>query len=118
MATLRSDGRYSTSVMVGKKRRWFYGRSDAQAEAKKSTFLEGPKKRKLRPGSLNEFIDAVWWPRVQHLKEATQRRYHDTAKHHILPGVGNLLLEEIGYTECQALIDRMRDAGLSPKSIE
>lgn len=92
-----SNKRWECSLGSGKTRTWF--RSKVQGPEgleivlnKRKAHVEGP--APLRPGSLAEFIEKVWWPRTKPKCTAeTQRVYKITLGKHISPFYGYLLDE-------------------------
>ncbi|MBS1724182.1 MAG: tyrosine-type recombinase/integrase [Armatimonadetes bacterium] len=62
------NSRWEASLGSGAKRRWFRSKVEGEAGrelvlAKMRAFEDGPEP--LRPGSLSEFIEMVWWPVVK-----------------------------------------------------
>jgi integrase len=92
-----SNKRWECSLGSGKTRTWF--RSKVQGEAGRQIVLNKREKHvtgpdPLRPGSLGEFIEAVWWPRTKpKCTLETQRVYKLTLEKHIYRFSGYLLTE-------------------------
>lgn len=60
--------RWECSIGSGKNRRWFRSRIEGDegritCEARRDKALNGVKP--MRPGTLGEFVESVWWPRVK-----------------------------------------------------
>lgn len=72
----------------GKSRKRFCSRVEgeagkAEAERKRDMFVKGPKRP--RPGSLAEFVQDVWWPRLEHRSKNTRIKYHSVLDNHLRP---------------------------------
>lgn len=125
-----AKGRWKASILVGGRRQYLYADKHAgevgkqgeagelEAESKKRFILEGPPP--LRPGSLNEFVDKVWWPKqtADHSFE-TRRNYRRIYKQIIEPRFGNYLLGQITYEDLQVFVyDQARgDKPIGPKTV-
>lgn len=115
-----SKQRWQASAGTGKDRRWFRGKTPDEAEAKKAEFLNGP--APLKPGSLEEFIETIWWPRTKAgCEDSTLAGYKQIVAAE-LPNFyhsqSGLLLVDIRLEQLQPWIERMRaERKLSPKRI-
>lgn len=123
-----AKGRWKASILVGGRRRYLYadkhtgetGRpgevGELEAESKKRFILEGPPP--LRPGSLNEFVATVWWPKqvAEHAFE-TRRNYQRIYKQIIEPRFGNYLLGEITYESLQVFVYDQSRSAVGPKTV-
>lgn len=111
------NSRWECSIGSGKNRKWFRCRIEGErgreiVEQKRDLYLHGP--APLMPGSLAEFIETVWWPRVKvNSTYATLKGYRGTLKNHIARFYG-MKLDDIRLDQMQAWVNEMKD---SPKSI-
>jgi integrase len=118
MATWDKQKRkWKTSVGTGKQRTYIFAdrhegelglageRGEFEAEERKSDLLGGP--APLRPGSLNEFVEDIWFPHCnrKHGFE-TCRVYRSIWERIISPEIGNYLLKELAP---DSMDDRRRD---------
>jgi integrase len=117
----KAKNRWQASLGTGANRVWFYSKKpgkegESEAEQLKDLYLNGP--APLRPGSLNEFFENIWWPQVNldHAGE-TIRAYLSHFVNDIEPNFGNALLREITPLKVQAWVNAMRQAGGNPKTI-
>lgn len=106
MASRRKDGRWAASLLTSQGRKWFYGSTEEEAEAAKSSY-QGPQNQAAK-GSLGAFVEAVWWPRVKaRCKIPTQKRYSDLWRLHIGPRWEDYPIDGITLEECQAWLNEI-----------
>lgn len=113
-----SNKRWECSIGSGKSRTWF--RSKVEGEEgrslvleKRKTALEGP--APLRPGSLEEFIEKVWWPRIKpSCTTETQRLYKGTLERRISFFYGRQI-EDIRLEDLQPWVSSL---DVSPKTAQ
>ncbi len=112
-----SNNRWECSIGSGKSRTWF--RSKVEGEegralilAKRKAFLDGP--APLRPGSLEEFVETVWWPRIkQSCTLETQRLYRETLDRRVSHFYGRPM-DSIRLEDLQPWVSSLT---LSPKTV-
>jgi integrase len=113
-----SSKRWECSIGSGKNRTWF--RTKIQGEEgreavieKRRKFLDGPKP--LRPGSIEEFIETVWWPRIKPKCTAeTLRNYRHILDHHISRFYGRPI-DQIRVEDLQPWVSNI---DRSPKTVQ
>lgn len=104
--------RWKASVGTGANRRFLWAPKnpaemgckgelgERQAEQLKREYIEGP--APCRPGSVNEFVQKVWWPKMlSDCSVETRRAYKRIFDELIEPRFGNHLLGDVSYEQVQ-----------------
>lgn len=130
----RTDGRYRTTIVIGKKedgtsiKKYIYGRTQKELQEKKQEaieyYIKGNKKYIFK--SFGEY--AVNWYEIRKkpfISEVSQRSYRTVMNNHVLPTFGNRnisaitsmdvqkYLNELGKTKSMSLLYKVRDALVS-----
>ena len=119
----RSDGKWCAAVTVeGGRRRVLYGRTRQEAADKLTDALRARKDGTLTTGSrvtvaiyLDEWLRDVVKPSV---RPWTYRGYEVLVRLHIVPEIGRVRLDKLTPAHVQGLVNRKREAGLSPKTVQ
>lgn len=118
--TKKKDGRYQVVARIGGKQRFFgsrISREDAEEqrdEAKRvweEMQTQSPQELppdvvipSYREGTLAHFVYKVWWPRTRPgIQPTTKAFYTELLEYHILPPLGHLDLDAIGFEEVELM---------------
>jgi integrase len=117
----RKDGRWASSISVGRgKRQHFLGHSRAEvakkltsalAEQEKGTLVTGP--RQTVSQFFKQWLNAV----RPSLRPRTFVRYEQFVRLHVVPDLGTLTLTKLAPQHLQQLYTSRLDAGLSPTTV-
>lgn len=105
-----ANRRWEASIGSGKNRKWFRCKIEgdtgrAVVVQKVEKYLHGP--APLKPGSLAEFVEGVWWPRTKaKCTSSTTREYKAILRRHVSKFYGSNIAD-IGLAELQAWVDGM-----------
>ncbi len=119
----RSDGKWCAAVtVVGGRRRVLYGRTRQEVADKLIEALRARKEGTLTTGSrltvagyLDQWLRDVVKPSV---RPWTYRGYEVLVRRHIVPEIGRVRLDKLTPAHVQALVNRKREAGLAPKTVQ
>lgn len=112
-----ANRRWEASIGSGKTRKWFRCKIEGETGRavvvqKVEKYLHGP--APLRPGSLAEFVESVWWPRVKAgCTPATIKGYRFALKGH----VSKFYSWQLADIRLEALQPWVSSMGLSPKRV-
>jgi integrase len=67
--------------------------------------------------TLRDYLETEWFPSVEAtLRPLSLRRYRSTVKHHIVPHIGGIRLQQLSAGHLNGLYRRLEQDGLSPAS--
>ena len=114
--TLRTDGRIELTKMIDGKRRHFYGKSDADVEAKLAEYLDG---LKSPTKSVRTFEDvaADWWEQKEPEISIGSVRVYRARKGLVVDHFGKMQVDEITPFEVVAYLRKLAAQGYSQKVI-
>lgn len=112
----RPDGRYTATASVNGKRKYFYGRTRAEAQGKCDAYLSQIKKASHFDDTLlfRDWVDIWASIKEKSVTANTMQSYMGTINRYILPRLGSMRLVDINYIMLRNLIDEME---LSPRTI-
>ena len=119
----RADGKWCAAITVeGSRRRVLYGRTRQEVADKLTDALRARREGTLTAGSrltvagyLDQWLRDMVKPSV---RPWTYRGYEVLARLHIVPEIGQVRLDKLTPAHVQALMNRKREAGLSPKTVQ
>jgi integrase len=117
----RKDGRWASSISVGRgKRQHFLGHSRAEVSKKLTSALDEQEKGTLVTGprqTVRQFF-MQWLNAVRpSLRPRTFVRYEQFVRLHVVPDLGTLTLTKLAPQHLQMLYTSRLDAGLSPTTV-
>lgn len=122
----RADGRWCATISLGKengrrKRRYYYGRTAAEAQEQLLTARANHAKGFVVAGekqTVAQFLTA-WLDNTARLstRARTSERYAELIRLHIVPALGDVRLEKLTPQHVQQLLNAKSTAGLSPKTV-
>lgn len=101
---------------IGRKRRWFYGRSRREVSDKLASATVARRRGTIaleRP-TLKEFL-ARWLAVERRLR--TQQGYEGYCRRHIAPALGHIRLDELTVAHVAEMLKAKLDTGLSPQTV-
>ena len=112
----RSDGRYTVTATINGKRKYFYGRTRAEAQDKCDAYLFQAKKATHFDDTLlfRDWVDIWVSLKEKSVTANTMQSYMGIINRYILPVLGAMRLVDINYIVLRNLIDGM---GLSPRTV-
>lgn len=116
----RTDGRWAWQIMLGGKRRTFYGRTEKEARAKKNRAIRDYEQG-VRHGNarltVGAYLDA-WMDQTarQRVRPSTLASYRGHIETHIKPAVGHIRLSELGAGDVNRMLTAIVDSGRSPRT--
>lgn len=90
--------------------------ADAQRDQDKKAWSSGPTPSKEL--DLHTLAGLLWWPRVEHNRPNTVRRYRDAYKRHVKPEFGHLTPSEIKPSHVQRWVSEQVRNGASPSTVQ
>jgi integrase len=103
----------------GEKRRWYYAETqeaaDALRDADKRAAAAGP--TPSTESDVHTLSGILWWPRVEHSRPNTLRRYRDAYTRHVKPRWGHMTPKQIRPTDVQLWVNELHKKGVAPASI-
>jgi integrase len=122
MATKRADGRWAASWTnpATKKREWFYGRTEREAEDQLRDRRAGRSKNGPTPSADLDFhtlAGLLWYPRFEQSRPNTIRRYRDAYTNHVRPTFGQKRPGDIRPADVQKWVNRLAQDGVATNSI-
>lgn len=105
----RPDGRYTATATVNGKRKYFYGRTRAEAQGKCDAYLSQIKKATHFDDTLlfRDWVDIWVSIKEKSVTANTMQSYMGTINRYILPRLGSMRLVDINYIVLRNLIDEM-----------
>ncbi|KMO85696.1 hypothetical protein AB840_12240 [Megasphaera cerevisiae DSM 20462] len=119
-AKKRPDGRYVETYVHNGKRKFFYGKTAAEAKDKKSLFLNNIKEAPNFDSdvTLGEWLDEYLSDSEKRVSRATYSSYKGIVNNHIRPVIGAYILGDIQPPMIRHLLDDLYDNGKSTRTIE
>lgn len=120
----RKDGRWTAVLTIGGgKRKYYYGRTRAEVQAKLASAAAGlsngltpPASERLTLGQfLNGWLSDTVKPSV---RPSTFRGYESKVRIHILPSLGKQPLAKLTPQKLEAFFNQKRMAGLAPQTVQ
>jgi integrase len=119
----RFEARFTVQTAVGPKRRSVYGRTEAEAKAKREMVMaEGTGKAGLtfsqESMTVGAYLDSWLNDSVRgHVRPSTFYRHESIVQLHIKPALGRMKLSVLNPAQVQAMYRAKLDAGLSPTTV-
>lgn len=110
--TVRKDGRICRTETIGGERKYFYGKTDEEVDAKYDAYIG-----KLEaPITMSGLIDE-WWEKKE--KEISDNTYSgfNTAKNRIKSAFGDWRVSDVGIADIYSFLDEFRAKNYSSKVI-
>ena len=109
--TLRKDGRYQVAPMLNGKRNFIYGKTQTECYQKLKNFVQSNKPQlKQKAMTVNEYFN-LWWKTYKEpvLAKSTQKSTLSYFKNHILPIIGNLIINKVTALQVNMLINKTKN---------
>ncbi len=119
---LRADGRWEARLRLSKGRqRSYFGATKREVQVKLRAAMRDRDRGTLVTGSrqtVGQFVQG-WLRDIAEgrVRPQTFKRYRELCVKHIIPGVGDLLLERLTPQDVQAMLNAKTKEGLSPRTV-
>ena len=109
--TKRKDGRYQSAPLINGKRKFIYGKTQAECYQKLKTFIKENKNQiKQKALSVKEYFN-IWWKTYKEpvLAKSTQISTLSYFNNHILPIIGNLTINNVTALQINQIINKCKN---------
>lgn len=115
----RADGRYTATVTVNGKRKYFYGKSQAAANAAREKFLTATKQASHYDDTITLNNWYLTWRTAKKptIAESTYQSYTTYIERYIIPTLGSYKLVDFTIPGLRMYMQSLIDKGLSPRTI-
>ena len=109
--SLRKDNRFCSTVTLNGQKKFIYGKTQAECYQKLKEFIKQNKpKIKQKAMTVNEYFN-LWWKTYKEpvLAKSTQVSTLSYFKNHILPILGNLIINKVTALQVNMLINKTKN---------
>lgn len=109
--SLRKDNRFCSTVTLNGQKKFIYGKTQAECYQKLKEFIKQNKpKIKQKAMTVNEYFN-LWWKTYKEpvLAKSTQISTLSYFKNHILPILGNLIINKVTALQVNMLINKTKN---------
>lgn len=109
--TRRSDGRYQAAPMLNGQRKFIYGKTQSECYQKLKEFIKENKPQiKQKALTVSEYFE-LWWKTYKEpvLAKSTQVSTKSYFRNHILPILGNLVMNKVTALQVNTLINKCKN---------